>query len=475
MLFGITAFLLTSATVPVTEVFSEPADISSPLTNVRVSDRKPDLLDGVLRPATGGADDAAVGIGQPLCYPSAFVFDSKSGTEVLDSSLLTTMRGVTLLSNAARLTAPQLRDFVDENPEVVDDLIFSPPSGEQTSVWWAGLPHAEKRILELGAPRIVGNLEGVPIATRDRANRLYLGDSMQSLEERLDAGVGRGMQRKLLRTLRMLHSIEDALGAEKAVPDRSLLTLDTTYPGRAAIALGELETADYVSLIVPGMFITIDEQIGDWTDAAARLYNEQASFEALFEERATVATVAWIGYQTPHVTNVGSLDLAREGANYLANAIDGVRAIRAGTEPHISVLAHSYGSTAALIALSGGTTRVDSLALIGSPGSAAQHVSELAVPAENVYVGEAKWDPIVDSAFFGSDPGAASFGAKTLSVAGSIDRLTQKVLEGSTGHNEYFSPGTEAMRNMALIGIDRGQWVTDGSPDDAEKTLALDR
>ena len=475
LLFGVTVLLIASATVSVPEVISVPADPSGQTAHVRVSDLGAGPLDAAMLRARAGSEGANASAESQVCYPSAFRFDPGTGSDVLDSSRLAGMRGSTLLVNAAQLTRSQLRVFVEENPRVVSELIFNPPSGTSTAAWWSELSVIERRTLEAGAPQLVGNLEGIPVVTRDRANRAYLEDSMRELTDRLEAGVGRGMQRNLLRSLNMLRGIEDALGTDRAIPERSLLTLETAYPGRAAIVLGDLETADYVSYVVPGMFISISEQIGDWTDAAARLYNEQASFEALFEEQATVATVAWIGYQTPHIVNVGSLDLAEEGADYLANSINGLRAIRAGSQPHISLLAHSYGSTAALIALSDGTTRVDSLALVGSPGSAAQNVSEIGVPADSVYVGEASWDPIVDSAFFGSDPGADSFGAKTLSVAGSIDRLTQEVLQGSTGHNEYFSPGTESMRNMSLIGIDKGEWVTDGSPRDSEKTLALGR
>ena len=80
--------------------------------------------------------------------------------------------------------------------------------------------------------------------------------------------------------------------------------------------------------------------------------------------------------------------------------------------------------------------------------------------AGNVYVGEAAWDPVPNSAYFGSDPGAKSYGAKPLGVGGGVDALTQAALASSIGHNEYFSPGTESMRNFALIGIGQGQYVT---------------
>jgi hypothetical protein len=85
------------------------------------------------------------------------------------------------------------------------------------------------------------------------------------------------------------------------------------------------------------------------------------------------------------------------------------------------------------------------------------------VAHRNVYVGEADWDPAVNSAFFGSDPGAASYGAHKLGVSGARDRVTGRWLEGSIGHNAYFAPGSESLHNMALISTDNAKLATDGS------------
>jgi pimeloyl-ACP methyl ester carboxylesterase len=148
--------------------------------------------------------------------------------------------------------------------------------------------------------------------------------------------------------------------------------------------------------------------------------------------------------------------------------------MRKGNEPYVSLLAHSYGSTAALMALTEYDFHVDALALVGSPGSAAQSVDELHVRHGNVYVGEADWDPVPNSSFFGSDPGAASYGARPMGVRGTIDVITHERLLGSTGHNEYFSPGTESMRNMALIGIDKGEFVSTSGPS-PERAAAASR
>src|SRR5690606_12543463 len=148
------------------------------------------------------------------------------------------------------------------------------------------------------------------------------------------------------------------------------------------------------------------------------------------------------------------------GRDAIASTVNGIRELRGDDQPFLSLVAHSYGSTATMMALMEYGIEVDSLALIGSPGSAAKTAADLNVAGNNVFVGEAAWDQIEDTAFFGTDPGSASFGAHALSVNGGTDPLTGAQLTESTGHNAYLDAGTESMRNLALISIGRGYLVT---------------
>ncbi len=392
------------------------------------------------------------------------------------TSSLTSITGVPLLHALTAMPPTAVTDFVEENPQLLHALLDAPPAATQVSGWWAGLDDTARRSLTSAAPQLIGNLDGIPYAVRNDTNRRELRSTIRELElHGLDAG--RAIATQNLNRLQMLYSIADALGPATANPPRSLLTLDTLDEGKATIVLGDLDTADYVSYLIPGMFITVSGNVVEWTDTAARLYDEQVSWLSLLAEAGavteveTVATVAWIGYQTPHLLNVGSLDLAYEGRDAIAATIDGLQTLRGDDQPFVSLLAHSYGSTAALMALEEGTT-IDALAMMGSPGSPAQSIRDLSVRGD-VFVAEAAWDPIPNSSFFGSDPGASEYGARVMSVAGAVDVITNRVLASSTGHNEYFSPGTESMRNLALIGIDKGELVTDGSQRDAGRTLAL--
>ena len=396
--------------------------------------------------------------------------------------------GIRTLQQLALLSGPDISQYVAAHPAVVGTLLASPPPPRDVTQWWSSLDTYARIAVSSATPQLVGNLEGVPLKVRDAANRTTLHSTISELDHLVVSNAGRSVVDNAKQQLKMLQSISDALygattvGATDAAgmvanssasdpTTRTLLTLDVVGQGRAAIVLGDLMTADYVTYLVPGMFFTIENQMGAWVEAADELNNQQLELLHHFDVKSgttlagkTVATVAWIGYHTPNLTNVGGIQNADEGRDALASAIKGLQSIRAAHEPYLTVIAHSYGSTAALMALTEYDFEVDALALVGSPGSPAKSVADLHVRHGNVFVGEGAWDPIPNSSYFGSDPGSASYGAKVMDVSGGIDAITGATLLASTGHNEYFSTGTESMRNFALISIGKGQFVPRSHP-----------
>ncbi|MDQ1577497.1 MAG: hypothetical protein QOE21_184 [Microbacteriaceae bacterium] len=408
---------------------------------------------------------------------------STTATGRVNASLLPKLTGVALLEQLSLLPRNDLAKFVAHNPSSIKQLVSNPPSARQVASLWSTMDSAGKASWLAVAPGVLGNLEGVPFGVRDTANRNYLRESIADLTSGIKSGIGRGELVAARARLQMLQQVQAALvtpsSASSATPPqaRHLLSLDPSGVGRAAVVVGDLSTADYVSYLVPGMFFTVDGQMVDWTVIAQDLNSEQENWVSLLSKTdpsmagKKVATVAWIGYQTPGLTGITSLGLADDGADKLGSSIEGVQAARAGHEPFVTIVGHSYGSTAAMIELAKGGVNVDALVLIGSPGSAAQSASDLAVRGDNVYVGEAAWDPVVNTAFYGSDPGAASFGAHKMDVSGGVDPITHKLLAPAIGHLGYFDAGTEAMRNIALISLDRDSLVTNGTTMDASRTL----
>lgn len=401
---------------------------------------------------------------------SALWLDTNSDRASVDIDVesLRRVTGANLLSGLSRLTPAEVSTFVAKYPAQIDSVLAAPPAAKQVTGWWEGLGPEAKATLVASAPRLVGNLDGISLQDRGVANKSYLRETMAEVRSKLADAQG-PKRDGLKRRLAILKQIEVAVRPEGAGPKRSLVLLDPSGGGRAAIALGDPDTADFVSYLVPGMNYSVQDQIVNWSETAEALYLEQRDvLKALQKEnpgstRGSVATISWIGYEAPNLFSVGGLDIAERGADFLEDSWLGIRSSRGADQPSLSVFAHSYGSTVTLVALDRGSVKLDALVMVGSPGSAVQSARQLPVKNNEVYVGEADWDPAVNSAFFGSDPGGASYGARSLGVTGATDRITGAKLDGSLGHNEYFKPGSESLHNMALIGTGNAKLVTNGS------------
>ena len=466
MLFDVAALLITSAALgPAAEAPAAPESVflSAPLDPRSAVPAIAVLGSGIL------VDPSALGHGAPF---SSFQISGIGPDEVR------TLTGISLVRELAALSSDQIRKLTSSDPQLVQKLLASPPTARDVATLWTSLsPSARTRLIS-AAPRLVGGLDGFPAAVRDKANRAWVSQSIAELGKALPGVAGRALAETDERQLHMLRTVEAALKPTKNGPKRTLLSADPAGQGKAVIVLGNLQTADYVTYLVPGMFYTVDGQLSAWTGDAADLYAQQKAWLGRLSAsdpsaaHKSVAVVAWMGYQTPDLTNIGSLDLANRARDALASSVETLALQRAGHLPFTTIVAHSYGSTAALMALTQYNFSVNALVLVGTPGSAAQSVKDLHVKRANVWVGSAAWDPVPTSAFFGSDPSAPSYGAHTMGVGGGRDVISGAMLGQSLGHNEYFDPGTESIRNMALIGIDHAELVMRGDAKDRTRTLA---
>lgn len=411
-------------------------------------------------PLISAVGEAPAGAPDPLVAPSV----PRSGSAVPASTPISHLQGIALLDRLTTLPRAEVRSYLGAHPDVITELLADPPTAVSVADWWAATASDDRTTLIGASPRLIGNLEGVPFAMRDVANRVALNEAGDALGDRLAGHVGRAERDELAARRHMLDQIEQALASTDGHV-RRLISLDAEGEGRAVIAVGDLARADYVSFLVPGMFFGVDAQITAWTDTAETLVSDQEDWlERLHPgERANVAAVAWIGYRTPSLVNVASMELAREGQSALTASLQGLRAARGDDQPYLSILAHSYGSTAALLSLEEDDVSVDALAMVGSPGSPARTVSELHVASGNVWVGAADWDPIPASGVFGSQPTSVEYGAQRFSVAPGVDPITGHTLAGAVSHNDYFSSGGTSFRNLALIGIGEGDYVTDAN------------
>ncbi|TAM71246.1 MAG: hypothetical protein EPN48_01300 [Microbacteriaceae bacterium] len=397
-----------------------------------------------------------VGAGLPILHDVSPAAATSVGAPVVNIG----DRVPAMLDTISQLKPGRISDFVHRNRSAIERTLSSAGSAHGVVDWWIRLSSDERTTLTHDAASVLGNLDGLPVSVRDAVNRAQL-------DSRLDALSTRSKTHPTAVTpantaeLANLRSIKAALQAAPGGPRRSLVTFDPTGAARAAVVIGNLDQADAVSVLVPGMSYTVEGQLVDWTSTAQAVYNEQRAWlQRLGTPSRTVATVAWLGYKTPDLATVLSAHDAQEGARQLDQLLAGIRALRAGHQPYLSVLAHSYGSTTALLALGAGSVSVDALAVIGSPGGAPSSVRDLDVKDGNVYVGSATLDPIAGSGFFGPDPGGSGYGAHRISTGVGIDPLDGEILLPAIGHNGYFAEGTQSLRNLALIGMGDGVLAT---------------
>ena len=328
------------------------------------------------------------------------------------------------LSPAADLdatAAPDLLDVLEGAPSPATTVPLGRPPAE-VAEWWASRSAGEQRQLIATRPEDLGGLDGVPAWARNRANRLLLAEAL--------ADPGRPGEE----TARAVDAEIDR--QEAAGRQVQLWTLDLD-DDLAALAVGDLDTADAVAVLVPGVGTAPEDdlgaQVGDAADVAARA--------AAAAPGLAVAAMAWLGYRTPQgPLSVISRDDARVGGPALAGALDGLAAARtalAEPEPRTTVVAHSYGTVVAgEAAAAPGQLAADAVVLLGSPGGAE---SAAALEAPEVYDAFSPLDPISWVHWFGPDPWAAPFGA------------TELPADPDTLHSQYYDPGRPTLDAIAQV------------------------
>lgn len=353
-----------------------------------------------------------------------------------------------VLAMMRTLDADTLTDLLGARPDLLERLAQSNPA--DVAPWWRGLNPAQQDALIACAPGIIGNLGGVAYAARDRANRIVLA---QALEEARNSPWDQSEQVAALEAL------------ERAANGNTLASLVLDRPPLAQVAVGDLDRASHVSVIVPGMGTTVGGSMGDYVETVDSLLVEQQRVTGV--PRGDLAAIAWIGYHPPMPTIAAGEVLfderARTGAENLSRDIQALQLVRnaGGADLELSVVAHSYGTDVATLALQ--TAQADHLILLGSAGisTAIEQASDLNVPAGQVFASQAirdEWAPVGQLFSGREDPTTQDFGARVFSseatkVEGQIlERVQRHGPIGSAigGDDSYFTKGTTALYNTAL-------------------------
>jgi hypothetical protein len=321
------------------------------------------------------------------------------------------LAGVGVRDASAPADFPALASWVP-TAEPVCATPGPPGPPEAVALWWAALPLPAQLAALRADPAGLGGRDGLPAWARDLANRQLLAAALGAAPDERTAATARVVARRI--------EIEEAAGRAVQV---HLLDLAAD---RVVLGLGDLDTADAVAVLVPGIHNTPADDLGALVgdardvDRAARLAGSGI----------TVATAVWLGYDSP--TRPGQILTRRsavEGGRELADSLAGMRAGRravAAPDARTTVLAHSYGTVVVDEAADvPGVLAADAVVLLGSPGME-EDAAALEVP--EVYDAAAADDLVVASRWFGTWTGAAAFHSSELPAA------------PDAGHSDYYDP-----------------------------------
>jgi len=297
-----------------------------------------------------------------------------------------------------------------------------------TARWWAALPAAAQLALVASSSGTVGSSDGVPAWARDRANRHALRQVLQ--DPRADAG-----HRATARV------VVDVLAAEESAGRVAQLHLLDLAGDRVAVAFGDLDTAEAVAVVVPGINTSPDDDLADVAADARSL----AASARRADPGVAVAAVAWLGYRAPHsVPAAITRRAAARGGVLLDAALDGVAGARTSAGaglPRTTVVGHSYGTVVLDEAADRpGRLAADAVVLLGSPGMEGDAAG---LEAPEVYDAASVADPVSWVGWFGAETWSTAFGSTALPA------------DAGTGHSEYFDRDRPTLAAMGEVVVER--------------------
>ncbi|MFD5268671.1 alpha/beta hydrolase [Streptomyces sp. NPDC058335] len=319
--------------------------------------------------------------------------------------------------------------------------------------FFASLTAAQRGRLAERYPLAVGNMNGAPATLRYRANRI-------ALQEQIGVERARTRDKRLSpagqhEAGRRMHRLESMAGV-----DRQILAFDPEGTGRVAEVFGDLDRAERISVVVPGVDTALLTFQRTNREYSAPVGMAQALYAAEREVRPSTRTavIAWADYTSPAGLGIDSATAMRaeRGAVRLNALVRGLP----GTSP-VSLFCHSYGSVVCGVAAHTLPDRVSDIAVAGSPGMRVENAAQLHTGAR-VWAMRDSDDWVQDVPYLelgglghGADPVASGFGARVLSA------------REARGHGGYFEPGTDSLRNFADIGTGEYGSVRCADDDDA--------
>ncbi|WP_280240703.1 alpha/beta hydrolase [Nocardia abscessus] len=354
-------------------------------------------------------------------------------------------------------------------------------SPKENRAWWDSLTPQEQVAMISTQPASVGGLDGLPASVRDQANRNLL--EIEKTRVDREIAVNEALVRSNPTSAHAQQVLEDSkkrrddlAAVEKTIetqprkPPRQLLVLDAQSGRqvRAAVAVGDPDTADHVSVTTPGLGTNVRDSLGGMVNEADQLKREaEVQLARAGRPDETVSTIAWIGYDPPQKTwsdfdiaAVSIPDRAEEGAPALAEFYEGLDTASTRNDPHITALGHSYGSLTTSLALQENGRAVDDVVFYGSPGlgeniplpavaelpitltganDAVSSSADLGLDRGHVYEMSEKDDPVANFHSFGRSPNQFEWVTHLSTDPITVPDGTPEgaTYTGASGHAEY--------------------------------------
>ena len=232
---------------------------------------------------------------------------------------------------------------------------------------------------------------------------------------------------------------------------RQFLSFDPAGDGTAVEVLGDLDAADRVAVLVPGVDTTLadfDRGLGGVTRRAPAMQARSIATRVHEDDPAArVAVIAWLGYDPPNGIGVDAVRevRARSGAAALTAFVDGLLARRPGVA--VTLIGHSYGALVVGLAAPH-LPAVHDLVALGGPGMGARRAADLGGARVWSALAPADWIRRVPQIRFfglghGRRPSSPAFGAVALPTG------------GVAGHDYYFVPGSATLDAVADVVLGR--------------------
>jgi Alpha/beta hydrolase len=196
--------------------------------------------------------------------------------------------------------------------------------------------------------------------------------------------------------------------------------------------------ASHVALFVPG--VGNDGTVPGWVNSAHTIQQTAGPDSAV---------IVWKGYHDPgdhgtlDIANAGFTSRAETGATALTGFATG--GLQLGSNQSLTIVAHSYGSVVAGVAMADDGLKPTNVVTAGSPGMTVDNVGQLHLNSSQFYAEQAPKDIVANNlGGLGNDPTSPSFGSTRLAT-------NAPGLPSVSGHSQYFTPGTKAVQDIASV------------------------